>query len=234
MKRLNRNHLKYLAITAMVVDHVAWAFVPTVSLLGQLMHLFGRLTGPLMAFFLAEGYAHTRDVKKYALRLGLFALLSWVPFSLFETWRPFYPLFGVIYTLFLGLLAVWLWDKAKLPVWVKALAVAALCFLSRWGDWSTFDVLWPLAFFLFRDDEKKKWTAYCLISLLILQYILGLTPWWRGIFQLGVFLVPLLVHFCYNGESGSKAPFHKWFFYVFYPAHLLVLYALKLLYYSGY
>jgi TraX protein. len=63
MKRLNRNHLKYLAIVAMVVDHVAWAFVPTVSLLGQLMHLFGRLTGPLMAFFLAEGYAHTRDVK---------------------------------------------------------------------------------------------------------------------------------------------------------------------------
>lgn len=227
MKRLNRNQLKYLAIVAMVVDHVAWAFVPTASLLGQLMHLFGRLTGPLMAFFLAEGYAHTRNVKKYVLRMGVFALISGVPFSLFETGRPFYPCFGVIYTLFLGLLAIWLWDKAKLPVWLKVVAVIALCVLSDWGDWPVFDVLWPLFFFLWRDSEKKKWTAFCLVGLLILFFMLG-TPWWGSLFQLGIFLVPLLVHFCYNGESGSKAAFHKWFFYIFYPAHLLALYFIRL------
>ena len=74
---LNRNQLKYLVALAMLIDHAAWAFVPTASPAGQLMHLFGRLTGPTMAFFLAEGYLHTRDVKQYALRLGLFALLSW-------------------------------------------------------------------------------------------------------------------------------------------------------------
>ncbi|MDY3655163.1 MAG: TraX family protein, partial [Ruminococcus callidus] len=49
------------------------------------------------------------------------------------------------------------------------------------------------------------------------------TPWWLAFFQVGIFLVFPLIQFGYNGKSGSKKPFHKWFFYVFYPLHLLVL-----------
>ena len=56
---LNRNQLKYLVIAAMLIDHIAWAFVPTASLLGQVMHVIGRLTGPTMAYMLAEGYHYT-------------------------------------------------------------------------------------------------------------------------------------------------------------------------------
>ena len=81
---LNRNQIKYLVIVAMLIDHIAWAFVPMQSLLGQVMHFIGRLTGPTMAYFLVEGYLHTRNVKKYAIRLGFFALVSWLPFTLFE------------------------------------------------------------------------------------------------------------------------------------------------------
>ena len=75
---LNRNQLKYIVIAAMFIDHIAWAFVPTASLLGQVMHFFGRLTGPTMAYFIAEGYRYTRNVKKYAVRLGIFTLLLYV------------------------------------------------------------------------------------------------------------------------------------------------------------
>lgn len=82
MKRisLNRNQMKYLVIVAMLIDHIAWSFVPMHTVLGQIMHFIGRLTGPTMAYFLAEGYLHTRNVKKYVTRLGIFALLSWIPF----------------------------------------------------------------------------------------------------------------------------------------------------------
>ena len=73
---LNRNQLKYLVIAAMLIDHIAWAFVPTASLLGQVMHVIGRLTGPTMAYMLAEGYHYTRNVKKYAVRLGIFAVAA--------------------------------------------------------------------------------------------------------------------------------------------------------------
>ena len=227
MKRfMNRNQLKYLVILAMVVDHVAWAFVPTRSLPGQLMHTFGRLTGPTMAFFLAEGYHYTRSVPHYARRLGLFALLSWVPYSLFETGTWPSAQFGVIYTLLLGLLAIWFWDKSRCHRIVKLLVVFALCWLSQYGDWPVFDVLFPLIFFLYRDNPKHMWLGFCLISLFFTVFPVLLVGWEQA-FQFGVFLVPPLIHFCYSGQSGSRHPFHKWFFYVFYPAHLLLLFLLK-------
>ncbi|MGE5578647.1 MAG: TraX family protein [Bacillota bacterium] len=68
----------------MVVDHVAAAFVPTSSALGQVMHAIGRLTAPIMMYFVAEGYHHTKDVRKYALRLGVFALISHFPYRFFQ------------------------------------------------------------------------------------------------------------------------------------------------------
>ena len=219
---LNRNQLKYLVIVAMLIDHIAWAFVPTTSLLGQVMHFIGRLTGPTMAYMLVEGYCYTRNVKKYALRLGIFALLSWIPFSYFEYGKIGLQ-FGVIYTLFLSLLGIWLWDKGNCAKPVKILGIIGLCILSLFGDWPIFDVLYALFLFVYRNNPKDKWMAFCIITLFCCADIFFARPWWGALFQFGIFMVPLLIQICYNGKSGSKKPFHKWFFYVFYPAHLLVL-----------
>lgn len=234
---LNRNQLKYLVIAAMLIDHIAWAFVPTASLLGQVMHFIGRLTGPTMAYFLAEGYHYTRNVKKYALRLGIFALLSWVPFVYFEFGTlpiviqdgsmQIYPFFGVLYTLLLGLLAIWLWDKGNCPTWCKVFGIIGLCILSLFGDWPIFDVLYCLFLYVYRNNPKKKWIAFFWITLVCCMNLFMAKPWWSALFQLGIFMVPLLMQFGYNGESGSKKPIHKWFFYLFYPAHLLILGILK-------
>lgn len=248
---LNRNQLKYLVIIAMLIDHIAWAFVPIDSVLGQVMHFIGRLTGPTMAYFVAEGYHYTRNVKKYALRLGIFALISWVPFVYFEygclpitisggdvvtsggglrfymaeqdVTLAIHLQFGVLFTLLLGLLAIWLWDKGNCPKWCKVLGTIGLCILSLLGDWPIFDVLYCLFFFRYREKPKDKWTAFCIVTLVCCMSILVAKPLWTGLFQLGIFMVPLLVQLCYNGESGSKKPVHKWFFYIFYPAHLLIL-----------
>lgn len=234
---MTRNQLKWLAIFAMLIDHLAWAFVPTASLPGQMMHFIGRLTAPTMAFFIAEGYCHTRSVKKYALRLAVFALLSWVPFSYFEFGQlpvgiadgEFYvnPATGVIYTLLLGLLAIWLWDKGRCPQWCKLLGTIGLCILALIGDWAFFTVLWCLFFYLFRDAPKKKWIAYAVVSLLTCMPMLFSTPWWKYLFMVGVFLVPPLLQFGYHGEAGRRSAVGKWFFYLFYPLHLLILGLLK-------
>ncbi len=74
-------NLKYIAIIAMFIDHFAWLFVNTNSVLGQLMHSIGRLTAPIMCFFIAEGYYKTSNIKKYLFRLGIFAVISILPFS---------------------------------------------------------------------------------------------------------------------------------------------------------
>lgn len=239
-KSWNRNQIKYLVIVAMLIDHIAWAFVPDESVLGQIMHFIGRLTGPTMAYFLVEGYIHTGNVKKYAFRLGIFALISWIPFCLFEFQRLpiamvdgkwcFTPFFGVIYTLFLGLLAVWLLDKGKCPKYCKVLGIIGLCILSVFGDWPIFDILYAVIFFVYRNNTRKKWIFFSIItsiSVLVPFFIVGFTIW--GIYQLGIFMVPVIMLFFYNGESGSKKPIHKWFFYVFYPLHLLVLGILQMM-----
>ena len=223
---LNRNQLKYLAILAMAVDHIAWTLVPTATVTGQIMHFFGRLTGPIMAFFLAEGYLHTRSVKKYALRLALFALISWPPFSFFEKGVWFAPHFGVIYTLFLGLLAIVVYDRTPFPLWIKLLLIALICFASIYGDWGGFDVLWPLCLVVYKDDEKEKWLRFFLITAVAAFYML---PYgWKNLFRLGFFVPALLLRWSYNGEPGSRHPIQKWFFYMFYPAHLLILDLLKI------
>lgn len=230
---MNRNQLKYLAALAMLLDHIAWAFVPTASLLGQGMHFAGRITAPIMAFFVAEGYHYTRNLKKYVLRMGLFALLSWAPFTYFNTGTlPIHtaggmvsvtPAFGVVYTLLLGLLAICVVGRTKWPVWGKVLSVIALCLMSIPGDWPVFNVLWCLIFYSYRNQPKKKWGAYCLVGLAVCAQAFSADPWWSGLYSLGVFLPPLLLQCGYNGRPGARGGFHKWFFYGFYPAHLLIL-----------
>ncbi len=249
VQRLSANKIKYILIIAMVIDHIAWGFVPKDNRIAwQLMHFFGRLTGPGMAFFLVQGYLHTHNFAGYAKRLFLFGVLSCPFFLYFEfgfftpvriltdvsglpakafvfpsdgagRYIVFYPYFGVIYTLFLSLIMLRVFDDKRLSETVKILSFIGLYLLSYCGDWPGIHLLFTFVFYRFRDNKKLMWIMYCLVGLLSFEYA-GFKL--DGIYQAGVFLVPLLMA-CYNGKRGSTAPFHKWFFYVFYPLHLLIL-----------
>ena len=226
LKIINRNQLKYILIIAMIIDHIAWKFVPTGTLLGQIMHVIGRLTGPSMAILLAEGYKYTREKKRYAKRLFIFSSISWPAYTLYE--QAFWPLpmFSVMTTLFLAFIAIWMWDEANLPVGVKIVILLFICIIALFGDWVFIDVLWAFFFHYYEGDKKKQWLSFCIIA--IFECVPFLFMGKQNLFQLGVFLIPVLFLF-YNGESGSKKPFHKWFFYVFYPAHLFILFVIALL-----
>lgn len=238
---LNRNQIKYIVVVAMIIDHIAWSFVDrTNPYLGGVMHLIGRLTGATMAYFAGEGYRYTRDVRKYQLRLGIFALVSWMPFVYYE--YGFLPFCGekanimsslaqgVIFTLFLGLTAIRVWESPKINKPVKVCLIVLICAASCIGDWAFMNVLGCLFVHVFRNDPKKKWTAFTLAYfipqvfaatyLIVSRGLDGLVSSW---FQFGVLLVPIMLRFVYNGEGGSRAAVHKWFFYVFYPLHLAVI-----------
>ena len=77
-KTLDANKLKLIAIIAMTLDHIAWLLFPGYSdgALPVVMHIIGRLTCPIMCYFIAEGYYHTRNIRKYTFRLFLFAVIS--------------------------------------------------------------------------------------------------------------------------------------------------------------
>jgi len=227
---LNRNQIKYIAIAAMLVDHIAWLFVRPFTPLWEIMHFIGRITGPTMAVFIAEGCRYTKDINRYTLRLGIFALISWPCFSLMETGR-ITAQFGVIYTLFLSLLALRVWD-AKCHIVIKLLCIGALLYLSSYGDWSYYDIIYALIAHIFFEKKELRWGLHTLVAVIDIVILEQSAmsygyPWWAYSLELGVLLPPLIFFFFYNGQPGSKKTVHKWFFYVFYPLHMLVLWYIK-------
>jgi hypothetical protein len=213
----------------MLADHIAWAFVPTFSPLGFVMHALGRITAPCMCFFLAEGYLHTHDIRRYLLRLGVFALLSWPCFTYFEMGPGTVALKpGMIWSLFFSLLAVLACDRLpNLPL--KVLAAAGCMLATTVGDWPVYSVLFTLIFWKWHGNFRRQALYFSAAALftavsLAARSSAGVHMLLYFVMQLSV-LLALLPLSRYSGKrGGEKHPaFHKWFFYVFYPAHLLVL-----------
>lgn len=228
--------LKLIAIFCMVVDHVAWFFVPTPSVLsvGFWMHVMGRITFPVMAFMIAEGYRHTANIRKYLLRLGVFALLCMLPYHMafhggrwsFASWWPN----NIFITLFFGLLSLQLTRGKKDPL--LRLFIVLLCSLgSALGDWGVVGV--PMIYLFGRVEEPRRrvWVGVLgFVGLYLANH--GLAYWQGNGFAvtrwavLGALLsIPLLR--AYNGRRGWARPFAKQMFYGFYPLHLLALMAIR-------
>lgn len=99
--------LKCIAMATMFVDHFGDAYFKNTTL----MNLVGRIAFPIFAFQISEGYIHTKNLKKYFLRLFLFAVISQIPFYLFNSiFKPDFTI-NVFGTLFLGLLSIYVYDK---------------------------------------------------------------------------------------------------------------------------
>lgn len=250
-KGLTLNTLKYIAIIAMTIDHIAFAFVPDGTALAIAMHTIGKITGPIMFYSAVEGYHHTRNVNKYMLRLAAFAVISWFPFLVFHyggivpemSWlRP-----NVIYTIFMGVLAIRIRRSERLrnPV-LKTLLILALVALCVPADWGCTGILIIIVLDFYYGDFKNQAFAYCLVVLLDMYVLSMLTRPFFGLFYDGTFsfdleyyayifenvgaFLPIALLCFYKGEHGSKSGFSKWFFYLFYPLHLLLLGFLQLLF----
>ena len=256
---LNKSQLQYIAIIAMVIDHVSY-FVPFPAYYA--CRFIGRITIVIMSYFIAEGYYRTHDLDKYILRMGIFAAVSQVPFYLFEhgTQLPhdlYHILTGlyfgrnVMFTLFLGLCLLTILKSEYNIVW-KILAVLAAWKLASNSNWSWFCLMWVCAFGLLHGNTKAQMRAAAVIVFLrvikcmipvISLFVKNISPdidiialliavleykqiaFIFAIAQFGGLLaLPLLKR--YNGERGN-AP--RMLFYIFYPAHLILLFIAKIL-----
>lgn len=154
---LNANTLKLIAVLAMVLDHAATVFLADTAPAALFFHAVGQIAAPIMCFFVAEGYAYTSNLKKYLLRLFIAAVISHVPYALcfkFTVWE-FWYVTGVLWGLFLGLLAVTLWKRLRAPVWVRLLLLGLCCLLAYPANWNYIAVLWIFGFAVFRESPKK-------------------------------------------------------------------------------
>lgn len=227
-KILSADALKYFAVFTMTLDHVAWFFLPFESATAQAFHFLGRLTAPIMCYFIAEGYTHTRNIKKYALRLLIFGVLSQVPWWMLHG-NKISLSFNMIFTLFLCLMAVLIWDKAENKLFAL-LCVFGLVYLSNWCDWHIYAVLWTLCFFVFRENKRKMcisfmavWIWYfgeCIMNTYFSQGDMARALSFSVYTSGSLFALPLI--FMYNGKKG-KHKWSKWVFYLYYPVHLLII-----------
>ena len=219
----------------MTLDHVLWVLWPHYQHRWWLLclHAIGRITAPIMWYFIAEGYLHTHDFKKYALRLLLFAFVSHFAYC-FAFGNPFLPFStgeifnqtSVIWSLFWGLITIRLFDS-DLKTWLKFLLLVPILAVSFPSDWSCIAVMAILYHWGKRGSFAKRmfwmmvWTAaYALVFFLFIDKI-------YGVLQLCTALsIPLL--YLYNGQRGTWKGM-KWFFYIYYPAHLVLVGILRLL-----
>ena len=243
--------LKYLAALFMLVDHIGMVFPTMLTELGLptwadgLPRLIGRLAFPIFAYFVAEGCRRTRFFLRYLIRLGACALLSQAPFTLATgVWGG-----SVLLTFFLSAGAIYGYErlsKAEHGPAVSAIPLFAACALALLlnVDYGFPAVLLIFALYLCGDNRHRK--LLCLgagLALLYLLYqpLIGLLslplfrPDWMAGYLLHALPVFALYALCaeasllllawYRGQLGVQS---KWFFYVFYPAHLLGLWALGL------
>ena len=236
---LNSNKLKLIAIIAMTVDHIAWLTFPDYSSepLPLILHIIGRLTCPIMCYFVAEGYYHTRDINKYTARLFLFAVISHFPYMLaslsFVDLRSFIPFYygdvlnqtSVMWSLAWGLVMLRIANSNKLKLGLKILLVILICVVAFPSDWSCIASLCILAFGTNRGRFKAQmlWMVFY-VAIYSTVYFFALDKIY-GIIQMAVVLaIPVLA--MYNGERGKSATVNKimkWVFYLYYPVHLLII-----------
>lgn len=238
-KILNSNQLKLIAIIAMTVDHIAWAMFdgyPS-ALLPLVMHIIGRLTCPIMCYFIAEGYHYTRNINKYTFRLFAFAFVSHFAYIFasndfvdFKSFIPFY--YGnflnqtsVMWSLAWGLVMLRIADSKRIKSIYKVLLVILICIITLPSDWSCIAALCIMAIGTNRGDFRRQmsWMIFY-VALYSLVYFFAIDKAY-GILQMGVVLsIPVIA--MYNGKRGKNPKinkFMKWFFYIFYPVHLFVI-----------
>ena len=229
---LDGGTLKGIAAALMLTDHVGAILLPEVLAL----RCVGRLAFPIFAFFIAEGYAHTRNFGRYFRRLAILAVVSEIPFNLengavFDLTRQ-----NVLFTFCLALLTLRgleaLGRERGFGRWAGCGLVLAAGFAAGellrtdYGGWGVVTVA---LLYLCRDGKYAK-----LWLLLAMAAVNGLgmgsltMPVFGGEMPIQIFAVAALpVIWLYNGQAGPKGLRRA--FYVFYPAHLLVLEGIRTL-----
>ena len=209
-KGLTASEIKYIAILAMLIDHIARLFVVTDSVAGQIMHFIGRTTAPVMCFFISEGYHHTRNVKKYFIRLGIFAVISHFAYAFcfnggfFERGTE-----SMISTLFLCLLSVYIYNSKSINICLKLPLIMFIAFFADYCDWGSDAILFTMAFEIGRSGEHKHsdLAGYSLAAVVyLLPTAISIVKYPSfisyNIHKLGVFL-PVLLLWLYNGEKAA-------------------------------
>lgn len=231
-KGLTNSKLKIIAFLLMVIDHIGvviigncllnygystplFGFITNpsydtfvLSFIYTVLRLIGRLSFPLFAFLLVEGFFNTTNRKKYLYRLSIFALISEIPYDLMTS-NMIFNIYNqnIFFILVLGIIMMILLekeeDKLLKPVVVLLISLIASALQISYG---IFGILLIFIFYFFRKKKDRK--KRNIIS---------------GIFMLYQYTAPLSL-LLINKYNGKRGKYNKYFFYIAYPIHMIILF----------
>lgn len=236
---LSRDAIKYLAMFAMLLNHIANVFLTPQTFLYELFVDIGYFTAITMCYFLVEGYDYTHSKKAYALRLFWFGVISELPYCLAFTGDGVLGFCGLnmIFTLLICFGIVHSMRQMEDTAYRRIL-ILCLILLTAVCDWGILAPVFTVLFVQAKGSKEKERRAWCVSVCLFLlfelldgmeQFALGKNLLYSLRAGMGLVLAGICINFFYNGKRMEKGKaFSKWFFYIFYPAHLLVLGLLRI------
>lgn len=229
-------HLKYIAIITMLLSHLAQSnFLYNMGqdywMVADIFVFIGRIAMPIFCFFTVQAVIYTRDYRKYFLRMLIFALVSEIPFDLAIYGKPFVSYSqNAIFTLLLAGITIFAIQKLLqsqdnfliniMGIFLLTILGMLLAFILK-TDYSYKGVLAIVLLYLTRNNKIMTALALAIGFLFEFEVWGRVIPVTYGFVYLAIPLIML-----YNGKKGNQ---NKWAFYIFYPAHLFIIYLLKLL-----
>lgn len=226
--------LKLIAAVTMLIDHFGFLFLENHHTLYIIARGIGRISFPIFAFILVEGFYYTHNRIQHGILLGIFAFVSEIPYDLM--YGSFFDLGkqNVLFTLFIGYMMIWGLDSVsmykvnysekllrkigagRLNIMLELVIMLSGFFVAYFlnGSYSYAGVMIVLCFYVFR----KHYIGRAVVNMVFNMGMFGYGLQWLGVFS----IFPIAF---YNETPGK----HRWkyFFYLFYPIHILVLVGLK-------
>ncbi len=228
-----------MAMAFMLCDHLWGTVVPG----NDYLTCIGRMAYPIFAFLLVEGYFHTSNLKRYALRLFIFALVSEIPFDLAMGSSLFYPVHqNIMWSLLLSLGLVHWNERAKKSgrVWKRiavgcaSVLLGSAAALATMLDFHHAGILIALSFYFFRGNSWFCRIAQLLCLFYICEEVIGGFSYEIALFERTLYLArqsfalfALIPIWLYRGRQGTHGRALQYACYAFYPVHLLILGLIK-------
>lgn len=212
--------LQWIAVITMLIDHIGC------YLLGNFepFRMIGRLAMPLFIFMLAEGFEKTSSRPRYFARIFVTALIAEIPVYLLHisVMTDYYH--NILFTMLLSFLALYATEKGKF--WFVAVPLVALAASAFNCEYGAFGVMLAVGFYLVNKYSPKqifvRFTALLAVLLVTMIPLASYENWPIQLWSICA-VIPLAL---YNGKKGRRLP--RYFLYVFYPAHLFIIWLLTL------
>lgn len=215
--KLNTNTLKIIGIISMLIAHIVYLFISPDNILFYILGFISRYTMLIFSYLLVIGFSKTKNLKKYLLRMFIFAILS----------QPFFNYFingdfltttslNIMFTMFITLIFIYI-HKMEKDIFIKFFVMLSLYVLSYFCDWGMLFIPITFIFYIFESKANKK-LRNILISIILIIYICFQT---YKLIYLGFFIQLYLINFL-EIEKSNKFNL-KYFFYIFYPLHMFLL-----------